>query len=241
MTIALLSIATFLSTIAGGLIGLKNKDRLHRFLGFAAGILLGVVAFELMPEIFDLVSAQNSTATGAMVALVAGFLVFHIIEKSILIHHSQESEYELHHHPHVGVASALALIGHSLLDGIGIGLGFQAGTAVGITVAIAVIAHDFTDGLNTVNLMVLNKNHDRKAFLYLILDAIAPIVGVLSTLLFTVSGSILVLYLGFFAGFLLYIGASEILPEAHSKHSSYSTIGLTIAGALCMFIVSRFV
>lgn len=241
MTPALLAIATFLSTMAGGLIGLKNKDRLHRFLGFAAGVLLGVVAFDLLPEIFNLVSVQNSTATGAMVALVAGFLVFHIIEKSILIHHTQESEYELHHHPHVGVASALALIGHSLLDGIGIGLGFQAGTAVGITVAIAVIAHDFTDGLNTVNLMVLNKNHDRRAFLYLILDAIAPIVGVLSTLIFTVSGSVLVMYLGFFAGFLLYIGASEILPEAHSKHSSYGTILLTIAGALCMFVVTRFV
>lgn len=241
MTPILLSIATFLSTMAGGLTGLKNKDRLHRFLGFAAGVLLGVVAFDLLPEIFKLVSAQNRSATGAMVALVGGFLAFHIIEKSILIHHTQESEYEVHHHPHVGVASALALIGHSFLDGIGIGLGFQAGTAVGITVAIAVIAHDFTDGLNTVNLMVLNKNHDRKAFIYLILDAIAPVVGVLSTLLFTVSGSVLVIYLGFFAGFLLYIGASEILPEAHSKHSSYPTIGLTIAGALCMFIVTRFV
>lgn len=241
MTPVLLSIATFLSTMAGGLIGLKNKDHLHRFLGFAAGVLLGVVAFDLLPEIFNLVRLQNSSATGAMIALVGGFLAFHIIEKSILIHHTQESEYEVHHHPHVGIASALALIGHSFLDGIGIGLGFQAGTAVGITVAIAVIAHDFTDGLNTVNLMILNKNRDRKAFMYLILDAIAPVVGVLSTLLFTVSGSALVLYLGFFAGFLLYIGASEILPEAHSKHSSYSTISLTIAGALCMFVVTRFV
>ncbi len=241
MSIYLVSIAAFLSTLAGGLIGLKNKDHLHRFLGFAAGLLLGVVAFELLPEIFSLVYENGSTATGAMIALVAGFLVFHIIEKSILIHHSQESEYEVHHHPHVGVASALALIGHSLLDGIGIGLGFQAGTAVGITVAIAVIAHDFSDGLNTVNLMILNKNKDRKAFIFLLLDAIAPIVGVLSTLFFTVSGSALVLYLGFFAGFLLYIGASEILPEAHSKHSSYSTIGLTIAGALFIFIITRFV
>ena len=241
MTPVLLSIATFLSTMAGGVTGLKNKDHLHRFLGFAAGILLGVVAFDLLPEIFNLVKVQNSTATGAMVALVGGFLVFHIIEKSLLIHHSQESEYELHHHPHVGVASALALIGHSFLDGIGIGLGFQAGTAVGITVAIAVIAHDFSDGLNTVNLMILNKNKDSKAFTFLLLDSIAPIVGVLSTLFFTVSGSVLVLYLGFFAGFLLYIGASEILPEAHSKHSSYSTIGLTIAGALFIFIVTRFV
>jgi ZIP family zinc transporter len=235
----LLSLATFVSTLTGGLTGLKNKDRMHRFLGYTAGVLLGVVAFDLLPEIFALVTKQHRDVTGAMAALVCGFLLFHIIEKSILIHHTNEAEYEVHKHPQVGVASALALSGHSFLDGVGIGLGFQAGTTVGVAVAIAVIAHDFTDGLNTVNLMLLNKNKSRKAFLFLLLDALAPVLGVLSTRLFRVSDGGLILYLGFFAGFLLYIGASEILPEAHSKHSSYKTIGLTIAGVLFMFIVTR--
>lgn len=227
--------------MCGGLVGLNNKDRLHRFLGYTAGVLLGVVAFDLLPEIFNLLNVQHRGATGPMVALVAGFLLFHIIEKSILIHHTNEAEYEVHHHPHVGVASALALCGHSFLDGVGIGIGFQAGTSVGIAVAIAVIAHDFTDGLNTVNLLLLNKNRSRKAFMFLLLDAVAPVLGVLSTFLFTVSDAGLTIYLGFFAGFLLYIGASEILPEAHSKHSSYSTIGLTILGVAFMFVVTRFV
>lgn len=240
MTPILLSIATFISTLSGGLTGLRNKDRLHRFLGYTAGVLLGVVAFDLLPEIFKILMAEHRSPTGAMIALVSGFLLFHIIEKSILIHHTNEAEYEVHKHPHVGVASALALSGHSFLDGVGIGLGFQAGTAVGIAVAIAVIAHDFTDGLNTVNLMLLNKNRSRKAFMFLLLDASTPILGVLSTLLFSVSDNGLTLYLGFFAGFLLYIGASEILPEAHSKHSSYQTIGLTVLGVIFMFIVTRF-
>ena len=240
MTPILLSFATFLSTLSGGVTALKNKDRMHRFLGYTAGVLLGVVAFDLLPEIFDLLNKQHRSATGAMVAMVCGFLAFHIVEKSILIHHANEHEYGAHHHPRVGVASALALSGHSFLDGVGIGLGFQAGTTVGIAVAIAVIAHDFTDGLNTVNLMLLNKNRSRKAFGFLLLDAAAPVIGVLSTLLFHVSDNLLVLYLGFFAGFLLYIGASEILPEAHSQHSSYKTIGLTIVGAAFMFAVTRF-
>lgn len=236
-----LAAMTFVSTLAGGIVGLKNKDSLHRFLGFTAGVLLGVVAFDILPEIFELLNSTGQQATWAMVALVVGFLLFHTIEKSILIHHSQESDYELHHHPQVGVASALALIGHSFLDGVGIGLGFQAGTGIGIAVAVAVIAHDFTDGLNTVNLMLLNKNKTKKTIMFLIADALAPIVGALSTLLFTVSDNVLVLYLGFFAGFLLYIGASEILPEAHSKHSSFRTIGTTILGVVAIFIVTRFV
>lgn len=240
MTPILLSFATFLSTLTGGLTALKHKDQLHRFLGYTAGVLMGVVAFDLLPEIFKILSDNHQSFTGAMIALVCGFLAFHIVEKSILIHHTQEAEYEVHKHPHVGVASALALSGHSFLDGVGIGLGFQAGTTVGIAVAMAVIAHDFTDGLNTVNLMLINKNRSRRALMLLFLDATTPILGVLVTKLFHVSDNELTLYLGFFAGFLLYIGASEILPEAHSKHSSYQTIALTIIGAVFMFVVTRF-
>lgn len=241
MLVIVLAASTFASTLLGGLLAFKNQNRLHRILGYTAGVLLGVVAFDLLPEIFEAVDATHTDATWAMLALVVGFLLFHVLEKSILIHHSQESEYEVHHHPHVGIASALALIGHSALDGVGIGLGFQAGTGVGIAVAIAVIAHDFTDGLNTVNLLLMNKNHPRRALWFLIADALAPIAGALSTLLFQIPDSALPIYLGFFAGFLLYIGASEILPEAHSKHSSYATIALTVLGAAFIFVVSRLI
>ena len=235
-----LSIATFVSTLLGGFVALKSHRALHRLLGYTAGVLIGVVAFDILPEIFKSLNAQHRAPTGAMVALVLGFLLFHVVEKSILIHHSHEEEYELHHHPQVGVASALALSGHSFLDGVGIGLGFQAGNAVGVAVAIAVIAHDFSDGLNTVNLMLLNKNTSRRAIVLLLLDAVAPVLGALATLLFSLNGNGLTLYLGFFAGFLLYIGASEILPEAHSKHSSYLTMLLTVLGAAFIFIVTRF-
>jgi zinc transporter ZupT len=236
----LLATGTFVSTLLGGLTGLRNSDRLHRLLGFTAGVVMGVVAFDLLPEIFKSLGHGSITARGAMVALICGFLLFHIIEKSILIHHSHEQQYEVHHHPQVGIASALALSGHSFLDGLGIGLGFQAGNAVGIAVAIAVIAHDFSDGLNTVTLMLVNNNNRRRAVMLLLVDAIAPVIGAIVGTLIHISSGSLTLYLGFFAGFLLYIGASEILPEAHSKHSSYTTIGLTILGAVFIFFVTMF-
>jgi len=47
--------------------------------------------------------------------------------------------------------------------------------------------------------------------------------------------------LGAFAGFLLYIRASDILPEAHSGKSSELTIAMTVAGSLLAFGVSRLV
>jgi len=204
-------------------------------------VLLGVVAFDLLPEIIELVEQTKIETIWPMLALVVGFMAFHVVEKSILIHESQEHEYEVHKHPNVGAVSALALAGHSFLDGVAIGLGFQAGGAIGIAVAIAVIAHDFSDGLNTVNLMLVNKNSTKRSRIMLLVDAVAPILGALSTLFFHLPDNLLVIYLGFFAGFLLYISTSEILPEAHSKHSSYSTIFLTILGLLTMFLVTRVV
>ncbi len=225
--------------MGGGILAIKNKQRLHYILGFTAGIILGVIAFDILPETFSLAEQYHIDTIRPMVALVCGFLIFHILEKSVLIHHAHETEYGKHKHPQVGVLSALALSGHSLLDGIGIGLGFQVNGTVGLAVAIAVIGHDFADGLNTVTLMLANKNSPRKSFWLLMIDALAPVIGVASTYFFHLSPANLVLYLGFFAGFLLYIGASDILPQAHEKHSSRLTIGLTIVGALFMFAVSR--
>ncbi|HEY1063746.1 MAG TPA: ZIP family metal transporter [Candidatus Saccharimonadales bacterium] len=237
MLAVLLAASTLFSTLFGGLFAIKNQDRLHRLLGFAAGAILGLVAFDLLPEIFELVEELGSQAVWPMLALVGGFLLFHIIEKSILIHHSQEGEYEVHKHPQVGMASAIALMGHSFLDGVAIGLAFQVDQSIGIAVAVAVIAHDFTDGINTASLMLVNKNTPKRTVGFLLMDAAAPILGAASTLLFHVSDFGLLIYLGFFAGSLLYIGASEILPEAHSKHSSYGTIALTLVGVLAMFLI----
>lgn len=241
MLAVILASATFFSTLAGGLFALKHKDRLHRILGYTAGVIIGVIAFDILPEIFKSLNEQNISPEWAMIALVAGFLTFHIVERSILMHNAQEDEYGAHHHPHVGLASALALTAHSFLDGVGIGIGFQVNSSVGIAVAIAVIAHDFSDGLNTVSLMLVHKNERSATFKVLLLDALAPVLGAMSTLLFTIPDKALIIYLGFFAGFLLYIGASEILPEAHSKHSSYSTIGMTVLGVAFMYVVTRFI
>lgn len=234
------ALTTFFSTALGGFFALKNRDNLHRILGFTAGVLLGVVAFDLLPEVFTLLNTTKADPVIPMIALVIGFLTFHVIEKMTIIHSAHENEYEPgHKHPQVGLISALALSAHSFFDGVGIGLAFQVSTQVGLAVAIAVIAHDFSDGLNTVSLMLAHQNSVRKTVWLLALDAIAPVAGAASTLLFTLNGSQLLIYLGFFIGFLLYIGASDILPEAHAKHPSRITLLLTILGTAIIFGISR--
>lgn len=240
MQVIILSLFTFISTFLGGLFALKNKNKLHLIMSLTAGVLIGVVFFDLMPEIFNLSKATGIDVTPALIALVFGFLLIHLLEKFALIHSTHEEEYADHRHPTVGLINASGLSFHSFLDGVGIGLGFQISPHVGFIVALAVIAHDFSDGLNTVTLMLSHKNTIKKAVILLLVDATTPLLGALSTLLFSIPSNILILYLGFFAGFLLYIGASDLLPEAHSKHSSYLMLMLTIIGVLFIFLVTRF-
>jgi ZIP family zinc transporter len=176
-----------------------------------------------------------------MVFFVAGFLTFHVVEKLLILHTGHEEEYGHHHHPKLGLLSATALVGHSLLDGVGIGLAFRVNVQIGLAVAIAVIAHDFADGLNTVSLMLSHKNDRQTTWRYLLFDALAPVVGLVLALILPIPTGWLILFLSFFGGSLLYICAGDILPEAHSKHPSGITLALTVAGVVFIFIVTRLV
>lgn len=232
--------STFISIYLGGIFALKFKEKIDSIMAFAAGILLGVVSFDIFPEIFELTEEYGIDPIVVMVAFASGFILFHILEKSILIHHSHESEYASHKHPNVGALSSLALIAHSFMDGVSIGIGFQINASVGLFIALAVISHNFTDGMNTVTLMLSNNNTVKKTKIFLLFNALAPVTGFLLSSFLSFSQNFITVYLGFFAGFILYIGSSDILPEAHSKKSSYKLIGLTISGAVLIFIITRF-
>lgn len=236
----IVTLLTFVSTLFGGFFAFKNTKRLHYIMSFTAGVLVAVCFFDIMPEIFSLTQREGLPIENALIAIVFGFLLIHALEKLALIHMNHEEEYAEHNHPTVGLISASGLAFHSFLDGAGIGLGFQISPQIGLLIAIAVIAHDFSDGLNTVTLMLSHKNNNKRTLMLLLLDALAPVIGVLSTFLIKIPVGFLQLYLGFFVGFLLYIGASDLLPEAHSKHSSWKMVGLTVLGVVFIFIVTRF-
>jgi ZIP family zinc transporter len=241
MLAVVFTLLLFISTLLGGWFAIRHKSNLRHILGFTAGIILGVVAFDVLPEMFGIIDDLRLDATWAMVALVVGFLGFHIAEKVLLMHHEHEGQYGNHKHPQVGVLSSLALGGHSLLDGVGIGLAFQVNVSVGIAVSLALVAHKFADGLNAASLMLTHNNSVKNTIRMVVLNAALPIIGALSTLLFVIPEEYLPLYLGFFAGFFLYICAGDILPQAHDEKSDRLTIVLTVIGAAFMFAVTRFV
>ncbi|PJN21218.1 ZIP family metal transporter [Kitasatospora sp. CB02891] len=238
-------------TLVGGFVAQRTGDRRHLVLGFAAGLMLGVVAFDLLPEAMEQAPEKLHGVPEALLMFAAGFLLIHVVERAVAIHRGHEGEYAAHSHTHghthgpghrhreqgVGLAAASALVLHSVMDGFAIGAAFQAGATVGAVVAVAVVAHDFADGFNTYTLTRLYGNNRRRALTLLAADAAAPIAGAAITLLFTIPEHLLGLYLGFFAGFLMYLATSDILPEAHSPHPSRTTLVCTLLGVGFMWLV----
>jgi ZIP family zinc transporter len=127
MITELLAVVTFGWTLAGGLFALRHRGKLQRILGFTSGVLLGVVAFDLLPEVHRLTLSTNSDFTTAMIALAAGFLIFYLIEKLTVIHSSRGDEVAAaRRHPQLGVVTALALSAHSFSTELASAWGFRS-------------------------------------------------------------------------------------------------------------------
>lgn len=230
-----ISIGALVCTLLGGIFALKLKDRLHLILGFSAGAIVGIAFFDLLPEAISLAGTVYDTSS--ILAITAlGFALYLILDRLFSMHgHGADDE-----HTHRGRLGAGSLSFHSLLDGIGIGLAFQVSPTVGLIVAAAVLTHDFSDGINTVNFILKNQGTRLQALKWLAVDAFAPVLGVLSTLFFKVPSENLGLLLALFAGFFLYIGASDLVPESHHSHPTWITTAMTVLGMVTLFAVVHF-
>jgi ZIP family zinc transporter len=240
MLVIALAATTVLATFLGGMLALRAKDRFHLVLGLSAGLLLGLVGFDLLPEIFEMNNDNLIGVRTISVALIAGFLSLHFIEQFAGSHEPAESDYG-HEHTHsveiAGTVGAIAMAGHIFLDGVALALAFKVSNALGFAVFIAMLVHAFSDGLNTVALLVKTGQwHSRGKYL-LAVDALARVGGAAIGSALTISDSNLAIYLAVFSGIVIYLATSHILPEAHSKHPSKVTMLATLAGVVIMWAV----
>jgi zinc transporter ZupT len=246
-----LALGTVVSTLAGGAFALRASARLRLVLAFTTGVVLGVVCFDVLPEIFDLAALHQLDVVRPMSMLVLAFLLFRSIDALMLsrarrgVGGATAEEPLFGRDPRAGMAAGLALAGHSAFDGVSIGLAFQVSPGIGASVALAVLAHDFADGINTVGVVLAHGNSLRRARMMLALDAVTPLAGAASTLLVRFPANALALYLGFFAGFLLHVatmGAADAMPHTPSTRSARGTVpvvALAWVGAAFAYIVAR--
>jgi ZIP family zinc transporter len=227
------SIATFFMTLLGGLLALGLPDRLHLILGFSAGAVIGVAFFDLIPEAITLATPAHSVDS-VLVAVAIGFLVYMILDRTIAPHgHKGPRTERLWQRGSLGAAS---LSVHSFLDGFAIGLAFNVSASVGWIVSAAVLAHDFSDGINTVGIVLGKKGGNRSALGWLMIDAAAPVIGAASTLVLRFPQEVLGLCLALFAGFFIYISASDLLPESYHDHPTGWTTVMTLLGIATVYV-----
>jgi zinc transporter, ZIP family len=240
MNLAILFAAiTVLATTFGGFVALRSSDRFHLVLGLSAGLLLGLVGFDLLPEVFRMNKSDWLGVPAVSVAILIGFLSLHIIEGAFGSHEPAESDYghDHEHHNIAGAVGAVAMGGHVFLDGVGLGVAFHVSHALGFAVFLAVLVHAFSDGLNTVSLMVKSGHWTSRSYALLGVDAVARIGGATFGTYLALSQSLMSIYLALFSGFVIYLATSHILPEAHSRHSSRWTFGATVLGVAMMWVI----
>jgi zinc transporter ZupT len=223
---------TVLSTLAGGLTAIRLRRDLTTAIALTGGIVVAVALFDVLPEAID--SVNDSRRVTALVG--AGFLAFFLAERLIVLHHRDEAE-QAQAHAQVGALGAAGLSVHSFIDGLGIGLAFGIDTATGLLVFLAVISHDFADGLNTVSFILRQSGNRAQAVRWLAVDAIAPLLGAIVGASLSVSEENLGYLLALYAGFFLYMGANDLLPEAH-QHPSRMRVGLTVLGFAAVFALT---
>lgn len=245
MTLILIAIGAFVVTILGGLLALRFRDKMHAILGFSAGAVMAVAFFDLLPEAIELGEGVYDVAdiTG-FVAL--GFLIYLILDRTIFLHahaHDEGHEHALSEpearHVNRGSLGASTLSVHSFLDGVAIGLAFQVSTAVGMIVTVAVLVHDFSDGINTVGLILKNKGERTRALRWLAIDATAPVLGIILTMFISLPVHALAVILAVFCGFFIYIGATDLIPESHHAHPKMMTTIMTLLGAGVLYVAIK--
>lgn len=233
-----LAVVTCFSTVLGGTFAARRRKNIGILGAFAAGVLITTSLLDLLPQTFKLATSVNVLLEDVMSITVVGFLFLYILSRVITTHVFKNGEYTEVRHPLGGLFATSELSVHSFIDGLAIGFGFQADIHVGIIIALAVICHDFTDGLSTVTVMLKSGNSLRNSLRMLFLDAIAPVFGAVIAFFVEVPQFYIVLLLPFFAGGFLYLGASDLLPQAHEENPQILTVVSCTTGFILIFILT---
>lgn len=214
----------------------KVRNFVHWFISFAVGALLGVVFFDLMPETFEFIGAEK-----ALPWILAGFLLFFVLEKFLFWFHRHE-----HKHEASGNAGYLVSVGdaiHNFIDGVVIALSFAADARLGFVTTIAILLHEVPQEVGDFAVLLHSGFSKRKALFYNVFVSLSTIAGAVVGYYLPIQEQVLGILLAVVAGNFLYLAAADLIPELHHNHRSSSSVVQVLligVGVLLVYTVGIF-
>jgi zinc and cadmium transporter len=206
---------------------------LFYLVSFAVGALLGDALIHLIPE-----SVENLSAQTASMLVLAGILIFFILEKAIRWHHCHNVECkEEHTHP-AGTINLISDSVHNFIDGILIAASFLVDIRLGVTTSLAILLHEIPQEIGDFSILINSGFKIKKAVLFNFLTALFAILGTVLVLVFKSSEALNINYLlPITAGGFLYIASSDLIPELHKKNQPVESIFQVVFLLIGVFIM----
>lgn len=232
---------TFGTTI-GGFIGVTFKNTSNKILSFilefAAGLMISIVCFDLIPEALEL-SNMVYTLIGVVFGVACMIICDNIIRRKE--QHTSRLARNSNSLLKTGIAVGIGLALHNFPEGLAIGSGFEASVKLGYALAIAILLHDIPEGISMSVPMRCGGMSKTKVVVYTLLSGVTTGIGAFfGALLGNISTGVISICLSFAAGAMLYIVSGELIPESKSLYKGrFASLGNIIGfiiGILAMNI-----
>ena len=229
-----------LGTTLGGVLGATIKTKSNKFLSFilefAAGLMVAIVCFELIPEAMEV-----SNMLTVIIGIIIGVFIMIFCDNLVNYKYRKKNVFKMNSLIKTGIIVGIGLAIHNFPEGLAIGSGFSASTKLGLTLAVAIALHDVPEGISMAVPMKNGGMKTYKVILYTFLSGLTTGVGAFFGILIgTISEQLISICLGFAAGAMLYIAAGELIPESHKIYKGRIAYLGNILGFLIGIISTQF-
>ena len=225
-------IGTMLGAFLGVVINRPSKKFLGNILGFASGLMLSIVVFELIPD-----ATEKTGIFGTLLFLILGIIIVVIIDKMSNLSNDVNSQYTK-----VAFMVAVGLMIHNFPEGLIMGFGFVNGDSLGLKMSMMIAIHDVPEGLAVAAPLMLSGVKSKKILFYAFVTAIPTAIGAwIGIYIGSISMEILGGALAFASGVMLYVVYGEMIPQSRKLWpGTMSTLGILfgmIVGLLMINVI----
>lgn len=223
------------STSIGGYCAVALQRRVHLLMALGGGVLIGAASLDLLPSAFSAAGLEGRAKAWVVVIAALGALLIYCVQRATNRHSACGREGRT-----AGRLSAALLIVHSTLDGTAIFAATTISLQMGLIVGLGVVAHDICDGLNTVLLSTGGRAAQCTDYMFLALDALAPIGGgLIAAHLISVSPVLAMVFLSLAAGSFVFTAIIHLLPDAWRSGSHNAMPWIALAGFLMVWCLTK--